>query len=186
MHIAMFSLNGYKTKSKLRALPFANLSITASTEIVCSRWMFIKANPVSRCSVILDRNHVFNRRSVEKLLSAVATLTGNVNSSCSRLLVAGYNSLSHSFSASDAVSGNEPDSRIHLDRHRSSSAASCNSPAWEGGRLNKLPYFCSNCLASICELLAAAVTTLAGTILLSSWRMLMVSPLNLFWRSVRM
>jgi hypothetical protein len=64
----------YRTKSNFRGR-FAKLFITSSVFIEILRWIDIRANPVSRFSLILFLKHDFNLFNIENDLSVE---TGNV------------------------------------------------------------------------------------------------------------
>lgn len=64
-----------------------------------------RARPLSPSSIIRERKHVLSRRSVEKDLLAVATLTGKVTNICIRIWIVGNISIPQTTSISRAVSG---------------------------------------------------------------------------------
>ena len=72
--------------------------------VVCA-CTWISANDVSHSSLIDDRRYVFSRLREEKERSALAVVTGNVTSTCSRMDRFGYRDALHAVYASSAVLG---------------------------------------------------------------------------------
>jgi len=116
--------NSYNTR---RLLCKKNFSTTAIGEMVMSREVASKASDVNRSSAMVERSHDFNRRSIEKVRSGDAVVTGKVHKICSSNLMFGYKT-GHCSKASNALHGLKISvfgvpTLFHLFFHRINSAS---------------------------------------------------------------